>query len=479
MRARPFVLLTLLPILVAHSQNSSTRLSGMGNISIAVVDSESEVFSNPAKASWLGTGLLRFSPFYSGTSNDYSYNDNPGVAGYSPSTSSQSLSDRQYNLPVGVIIPVSNFRFGGAASLGRMTDHQESKTWTGGTSPSSSNNTQDVKNPSKALSLMGSMDLGWGSIGVAGSWGSNSEEIDYLDNYPLSTLSYSYENVYTEDQTNHVYTFGLLFGPRETAQVSLMVGIEGNHLEMKPTRAVSNGIPQDLSLPDISLQSETGTRFEGEVRKSYEGNVLAALRVSYRTSSNDQSEKYQWPTGPTLPVYMERPTGHTDEHAWRLGFGISKQVEGTGIFSAEYVYSPTGINDKSYYTMAGTTADGRTYVPGQESSTTDETVNIQEIRVGIELRLLPELIARGGAEVMWANDEYTSRSLSYSETTTMSGRTAAQFYGAGGLSYYVGPVRIDYSFGMVPYSWYNYSSPYSTQALDIALQHTATVSYQF
>jgi len=478
MRTHLLVLFILFPIPTAISQNTSTRLSGMGNLSIAVVDTESEAFANPAKASWIGTGLVRLNPYYFGASNDFSENQYPGTSGNAPSTTSSSISNTQYGMPIGIIIPVSSFRLGAAASAQRMTNHQEDNSWTGGTYPSSTKSTYDTKSPLTSLDLLASVDFGWGSVGGIGSWSGSKTENGSRTEYPTSSPATYYETLYTDNESDHSYGLGALFGSMQTAQISFTMTMEGYHEESKPTRAVYSGVVQDLSQPDVGLTAGTNTRLMGEVRKSYAGNILAGVTISYSNASVDQSEKYTWyDMGVYVPTYEERKTGRSSIDEYRFGAGLSKSIEGGGLFSIEYVYEPYKSHDESYHTSGGIYPDGRLYNYGDVSSTNETKATIQEIRIGAEIEITPELTARGGLEVMWVNYGYNSRSAYYSETSDLNGATDATYYGAGGFSYSLGSIRIDYSFGMVPYDWS--SLQYGIQSRDIVLQHSATVSFQF
>lgn len=484
MRTHLIVLFILFPLFVAQSQTSSTRLSGMGNLSIAVVDTESEPFSNPAKAGWLSTGVLRINPYYYGASNDFSDHSTPGNAGFSSSNTSSSASNHQYGLPVGVIVPISNFRLGAAASAERLSSHDESITSTTGGYPQSTKSSDDTKTPFTSLALLASVELGWGSVGVLGSWNGYTQETTSRSEDLTSAPANSNESTYQDAVSNHSYGLGVLFGAAQSAQFSLTLATEGSHYESKPTSSSYNGIPDVLSQPDIGYRSEKATSFIAEVRKALEGNILAAIRIGYRGSGDDQSEKYTWyDQGAISPVYEERKTSHTDGNEYRFGVGLSKVIEGAGLFSVEYVYAPQNASSEGYEGSSGTYPDGRTYTPGSVYATSEDKTTVQEVRIGAELQITPVLVARGGLEVMWAKYGSTSRYEYDLSTSDMNGETDATYYGAGGFSYYVGPIRIDYSFGMMPYYWYLPSSSYpyssSSSLRDILLRHSAMVSMQF
>ena len=479
MRSHLVIIALFFPIVVALSQTSSTRLSGMGNISIAVIDTESEAFSNPAKAMWVGTGFFRLNPYYFGTSNDFSENSNSTLPSYSPYNTSTSTSNAQYGMPVGIIIPVSNLRLGAVASADGATLHEEDKNFNGGGYPSSSNSTYDIKSPSTSLTLLAAVDVGWGSLGAIGSWNGNTTKTESSYNYPLETPATSSDSKYETVESNHAYGLGVSFGSIETAQVSLAIDIEGYHDESKATSSIYNGIPQDLSQPDVTIASSSGPHLIGELRKLYDGGIVAGIRMSYRGQSIDQSEKYNWYDATAMfPLYGERTTGHFDQNQYSVGFGISKMIESAGIISFEYVYSPTDTHSEYFEPTSGTYPDGRVYYSGDRSSTSDEKAHQQEVRIGAELHITSELVARGGLEVMWSSYRSDSQSSYSAGTNSVSGETSAHYYGAGGFSYTLGSVRIDYSFGMTPtYQYYSGSSGVSMN--DVILQHSATVSFQF
>jgi len=468
------------------SQPNSVRLFGMGNVSIAVPDIEGEVFVNPAKAARLTGVFLRFRPTYlrDSRSGDGSSSYLSGGSSYSSNYSSDNTQTDAL-APVDAVISLGPLFIGGSASY--QINSWNSSNESGDQNPgySQSNRSKyETNRPSTSLSLLGAFDFGGISIGGAATLSNMGQESksSYINSSsPGSSTSSEYE--YKLDFSGTTLRAGFIAGSTETFEISMYGNLDLSKSEDKPTRSVSNGVPQPLNEAYINRNESSTSSLVAELRSRVGERLMFGGRLKRSSLSGDYFSKSRWyEQSIPLGVYEERKTGVDEMTVYEIGAGCSWQAPSGGTFSIEFVLSPTSSTSKSLFPTSGTYPDGRTYRKGDVSFERDDKSTAKTLRAGGELNVTEVLTLRAGSEVVWSSHEISSKQQYDQRTEKTNGSTSATFYASGGLSYVLSPFRFDYAIALVP----NYNFPtllfgpsfgYSIEQ-DVFVRHHLTLALQ-
>ena len=485
------ILLTVFIILcssVLSSQPNSTRLSAMGNVSIAVPDPESEAFMNPARATRLHGVTLHFTPAYARNSftHDQSSTSPPGgslSAGKNSTEEIQSgisgITDAVISLAPGCIGAQAGYQ------SNSVKNSSNSSSQSSGSSNSNDYRYEETGHP-WTISLLTALDFQGVSVGVSALRDNSKVTMTNSSAYSSSPYgsSYSYVDEAEEESGTTVLRAGLVGGSTEAYELAAYGTLTSTKVEQRPTRSLYNGTPQPISDPSISRYEASQNSVLGEARLAVGESILLGGRIQRSGSSTENFQKMRWtdvsnPTG----VYTERKTGLTEITAFEFGIGCSWHVATSGLFAVELLLSPSTLTSTSYYTENGTTSDGRPYRIGGISSEQEDKIVSKIIRAGGELRMTDELTVRAGFEVLWANHDYESKYNLDLRNEKSSGDYASSLSGGGGLSYNMGLIRFDYAFTFVPSLRVlqgSYYDPYYSLTIqqDVNFYHALTMAVQ-
>ncbi|MGB2867700.1 MAG: hypothetical protein WBD36_04570 [Bacteroidota bacterium] len=477
---------------VLSSQPNSTRLSAMGNVSIAVPDPESEAFLNPARATRLRGVTLRLTPAYARNSfvEDRSTKSSSGG---SFNGAKSNLEQIQTGImgTADAVVSLAPLFWGVQAGYG-SNSVKNSSDYSSQNSGSSTSNvySYEESGPSSIVSLLAALDIQGVSVGVSALQDHSKVTLTNSSAYSSSPYGspYSYLDEAEEEGTNTDLRVGLVGGSTDTYELAAYGILGSTKVEQHPTRSLYNGVPQPISDPSVARYETSRNSLLAEARLPANETLLLGARIQRNSSSTETFQKMRWydssnPQG----VYTERKTGTTDLTAFEFGVGCSWHVSTTGLFAAELVLSPSTLTSKSYYTESGTTPDGRPYRVGGLNSQEEDKILSRIIRVGGELRVTDEFTVRAGVEVLWATqDDEWNQNLEL-RTEKLSGDYTNSLSGGGGLSYNAGTIRIDYAITFIPtyrllfIPYYDPSGPtinYTTFQQDVNFYHAVTVALQ-
>ncbi len=468
------------------SQPNSVRLFGMGNVSIAVPDIEGEAFVNPAKAVRLTGVFLRLRPTYlrDSRSSDGSSSYLSGGSSYSSNYSSDNTQTDAL-APVDGVISLNPLYVGGSASyrLSSLNSSSESRQ-TYPTSSQSNSSKSEASGPGTRMAVLGAFDFGGVSIGGSASMSNESQEYKFSNVYayspPGTTNSNEDESKFESSGTS--LGAGFLAGSLDTYEISVYGNLGFSKSENKPTRSVSNGVPQPLNEPYVNRYEASNNSVYAEIRKRIDERFLLGGRISRSSSSSDDFNKSRWYSSSSPQgIYDERKTGTSEETSYEFGAGCSWTVQSGGVFSVEFILSPNTSTRKGLFPTEGTAFDGRVYRRGDVAYEAEDKRLAKTLRLGGEIPVADGLYLRVGAEVIWSSLENTSRQFYDQRTDKNTGVDDGAFYGGGGFSYALSPFRVDYTLSAIPrimYSSYSYYGPYSTSQIDVLMRHHLTIALQ-
>jgi hypothetical protein len=484
MKTAIVVILTSIISVAAVGQGQSARLSGMGNLSIAVPDAESEALFNPAKATRLKGLLLRGNPFLSNYSSkrEGSSTSSSGSSSYSTSSSNE-IDNGVTLLPVDVLLSLGPLVLGGSAALSSNSYKNIGSYDQSYPSYRQTNQSEYETNVSgKTFTARGAFDLGILSVGGAASLINQSGESkgSSSSSYSGGTAGSS-QSEYKNEGSGKNFQAGVLIGSPEQFEISVVAFLQNMDGEGKPTKIVYNGIPLPLDKPHVSFNKGSFSGLTSDIRHQLTESVLMGGRFSLLSSTSEMSEKSQWyDQGSSQPIYEERKTGNSEVSSYQFAAALTWQVTGTALLGLEFSLAPTTSTNKSFYTTSGTTSNNRRYNSGDVRYESTYEGAMKSLRLGGEIAVSENFTLRSGAQVQWITAESSSKDDDYVESRESKGQTSSTFYVSGGFSYNLGFIRIDYAIGIVPtfgYSGYYGPGPsYSPIQQDVMFQHYLTAS---
>ena len=472
------------------SQPNSTRLSAMGNVSIAVPDPESEAFQNPARAARLRGMTLRLTPAYARNSFVQDRSTKSSSAGSYLSTVSHS-EQIQSGIAgtTDVIIPLASFILGAQAGY-QSNSVKNASNYSNQSSGSGTTNvySYEESGPSTTISLLGAIDIQGTSVGASVLRDNSKVTLTNASSYSYSPdgSSYSYLDDAEEEGSNTVFRAGLVGGSTDTYEFAAHGTLVSTKVEQRPVRSLYNGVPQTIIDPMVSRYETNRNVLVAEVRVPADERILFGARVQRTSSTTENFQKMRWYDS-SIPegIYAERKMGTTDLTAFEIGLGCSWHVASSGLFAAELALAPSTLTAKSYYTESGTTPDGRPYRAGAVNSEEENKILTRMIRVGGELRVTDDVTLRAGLMVTWdTHDDEWKQNLDL-RTETSNGNYSGSLSGGGGLSYNSDIVRMDYAVTCIPTNrllfvpYYDPSYPFrdfATLQQDVSFYHAVTIT---
>ena len=481
MRLLPTVLVSLCFSFALYAQQASTRLAGMGNVSIAVPDPESEAFSNPAKATRMKGILVRANPSYLRFSKSQDFSSSSGTPSYvNSSKSSNDYTLSNALLPFDALLSLNPFYVGGSFSyLANSSESSYDYQYSYPGSISTSKSKVESSPSGTSYGLLVALDVGVIALGagVSFSQGSSDDKNFYSDAYTNNPPTVN-ESASKSESDVKIYRVGLLYGSTDAVEVSFLGSMQPQTSEQKFTRLVYSGQPQ----PDLPTYLSDGTDYNllGEVRCRLTDQILAGVRFTFSSSKVDESRKSTWYDALTLQgVYQERKIAVVEVSAYQFGGGLSWQISSGGIIAAEFVLAPATNSTRDFYTVDGTKSDGSPYRRGEISLEEEYKILSQIVRLGSEFSVGPDITLRLGAEVNWLSSDRSSKYTYDFSRISSNGMTGISFTGVGGFSYNIASLRFDYTLMFlsqpIPVSYF---SPYLYYAQDLYLRHTLTAVLQ-
>ena len=477
----------------SSQQSYSARLEGMGNLSIAVPEPESEAYINPANAALTSGILLRFHPNYLHFNNasEYSYSSSS-----SPSSSTSQKDEYRTtsaSFPLDALISFDILHIGASYSREAFSSRDYSEN--GSTPSNPSKYETQITNYGSTAKLLADYDLGILSIGAMGTFiGTNLEnKYNSKNNYSYDTNSSSItrtiENKTPDDFSSKEIRLGALLNLGDVTQISTLFGLSSAKDEQKASETRYDGILQPNNNHSIYSAEIPSNLIGAELRQRLSKTFLLGIRVQRTGLTEEDFGKNNYlDYGILSPIYEKRKNAETDATEFGGGVGISFQpTEGT-LASIEFELTTFTHNDKSIEAVE----NGPSYSlhRGAISGETKYSGVREALRAGGEVAISSFLTLRAGIEAVWQSYDYEYNYISdYSTppaTTTASkslGNTSAFCTGRLGATFTLSFLRIDYALALQTSPWYSshsiYSNiSYSSSQDDMHFRHSLTATIQ-
>jgi hypothetical protein len=468
----------------SSQQSHSARLEGIGNLSIAVPEPESEAFINPAKAA-LTTGiLLRFHPNYLHFNNA---SENTYSSSSYNSKSKDEYSTTSVSFPLDALISIDIFHLGASYSreVFSLRDYSEN-----GSIPSI--NETHITNYGSTTKLLANIDLGILSVGAMRVFsGTDYESKDKSNNYTYYTgtdrRTVTREVKSPIDFSNKDIRLGALLYISSVTQLSALVSQSSTKIEQQISETRYDGILQPNYNPSQSKTENVSNFMSAELRQRFSDTFLLGIRVQ-RTSLNGEDYYILYYTDYRVPTFFtERKDGESDATEYSGGVGVSFQPSEGTLISIEFEFTSFKNTRKSLLV-------GYNYLyprlhAGDVISESKYSGNSKTLRAGGEIAITSFITLRTGVEAAWQSydEEYKSYS-DYSIAATVSkysGNTSALYTGRLGATLNFSILRIDYALalqGTYPLfseaSLLSSSSIYPSLQADMRFRHYLTATFQ-
>ena len=459
----------------------------MGNVTLAVPDLETDVLRNPAHlVEFSGLTVFAHPSFFSNSADSRRTLSSTG-------TPSNSTLDRETSAETGIDAPIHLFLAAGPASVGGSFTYQRDVYKNASeydyTTPGSRSYTKDESEfttPAMIYSVRAAFDFDPVALGMEYSANSSDGTLIARSRWENPDNVTTGEEEYADRFRGRNGTVGLTFGTPGVSQLSAAGSYGRGELESKQTRHTINGVPNDLSEPNITKNTSHRTEIIAEWRGSLGAGLAVGLRADRLTFVQDDLYKGHWSTTTGSSVYQERKQATHDETENELLAGLSASLGSRGLVAAEYGYRWLDFETTNYILSSGSGAAGQSV--GDIESETTKKGHRQVLRLGGEFAVAEWMTLRLGSEVSWSVYVLESKDRINSSVLEHTGNTDATYESSGGFSVTLPPFRIDYALSYSPvlrYSWvyappYEYSFrviPYTAVQWDAIFQHHLALRY--
>ncbi|MBI5464397.1 MAG: hypothetical protein HY966_05530 [Ignavibacteriales bacterium] len=454
MRPLTILCLAVLPVAIGLGQGS-TRLIGMGGVSLAVPDPQSEFLFNPAKIAQIGGIMIQANPNYMPYSMDYGRSSSYSSG---PSTSSSEQTNRTFSLktlPVVATVSLGFLHFGAmAGTISNSQTYSYTSTSTSTSYSSSSSSKGETSLSQQLLQAVAALDLGFLSVGISARTSSATETssssyVSTSSGSSPNTSSSEYETTFGPKS----YLAGAVLGSPSSIEVSASYELFSDKSEENTKSSISNGVP--ATGPFSVYYSSTNNNRATALARFNLGKILLGVRASRLGGTMDYSSKSSY----TTPPNTELKTSTQEQTAWDYGAGFSCTVENLGLFSFEYTITSATLNSKSFATYATLGSSGKKFNVGDVVNDGETKTTINSIRGGVEFALSEGFKLRVGPEIMWSGSNYSTNDYLSSSRSEYTGQAYSRIAGYAGATISLAVVRLDYALATNPITIYNYYGP--------------------
>ncbi len=393
---------------------TSARIAGMGGVSIAVDDLESDPFVNPAKAVRIGKPLVLGNFSHQGYSYRHTYErsdvDRSGNYTFYYSEKDQDRSSHSSSIcrgawlyPLGAnVVLAGGYHFFYYNSLYKSEDYSTDKTTLGDSTTSTSwhngHNSWKYKVPENEISLLGGVRImHWIALGFSTELilESTAKETDKNESSRwYSGMSEPSHHVwewgYKRDFSRKGFTGGFLANLGEKMEVDGTFSYSEHSEDHWQTKEVRDSIvvePDSLAQHrHLSDKSSHSLSFDPKYRLNE--LVRVASIVSYSWSRRTDSEKN---------FGVKTDTGKEKFSSFNIGFGLSLTPDEKSLIALDLIISPQKSTQDFFYTETETTSTGEIHQKGDVSRTEERDCLNKTVRIGMERALSENFYLRMGS----------------------------------------------------------------------------------
>ena len=454
---------------------TSARIAGMGGVSIAVDDLESDPFVNPAKAMRISKPLVLGNFSHRGYSYRHTYEwsnvfRSGDYASYHSgkdqdrSSHSSSICRGAWLYPLGAdVVLGGNYHFSYSRHFTEYKGYSTDRTTLGDSTTSTSwNNGHSSwkdKAPENEVSLLGEVRitpqiaLGFSTELILESTEKETykDESSYWSSGMSDTSHYSRKWEYKTTYSRKEFTTGVLVNLGETMEIDGTFSYSEYSEDHWKKKDVRDSIVVD---PD-SLSQHRFLGDEGSYSLSFTPKyrlndlVRVASTVSYSWSRRTNSDK---------DFGVKTDTGKEKFSSFNIGFGLSLTPDAKTLIALDLILTPEKSTWDYFYTETETTSTGEIHQKGDVRRTEERDYLNKTVRLGMERDLSENFSLRMGSNFVITKydlktDDKENKSKRHS-SPSMDRSVSTLTAGFGYL--WKGRFKVDYALQARPsgFMWY-------------------------
>lgn len=388
---------------------TSARIAGMGGVSIAVDDSESDPFVNPAKAVRISKPLVLGNFSHQSHSSERTYEKTYGgdytdyhktKEVYSPSTFGAMAA---FFYPLG-----SNIALGGYYDFSRHSYcHEYDYYHTSSSSWDKSHNTWEEKTPENVIWLLGGVKLTDKiTIGLSTDFllestekGTGKDESAYWYSGMSDTSHHLREWEYKTTFSRKEFTCGVLIDLSEKMEIGGAFSLrryDEDHRKTKDVRDTTVIDPDSLSQHrDLAKEDSYSLSFAPKYR--FNELVRVGSIISYSWSKRTNSDK---------DFGVKTDTGKENFSSLDIGFGLSLTPDEETLIAFDLILTPEKSAWDYLYTETETTSTGEIHQKGDVYRTEESKYFNKTVRVGMERKISDNFSIRIGSNFLMGKCDF-------------------------------------------------------------------------